>query len=342
MQTPTGAPQAIARAHIELMDLPGLGVDADDSGNYMLRNVPVGPHFVFTRTPFGTSDILPVQVQSGVTRLDITLLSSSPFARPGIARGRVITEQGAAIGGAVVWIFDKQFRATSESDGSFQLVYYLSNRLKPINLPVSTFQFMFIAATNDRWGFAPSDGTGTPTIVLNQRTRKPSAPVQVYDFIAHADTAAWTNNSGNNIWKMPLTSTRGTASAQNNVTLEDGSKPGRVLETHPQAIANGFTQGRYPSMIPQSVHTLSARIGFVKGAGQGSVTFVILFDPDTGDAHELYRGRHDYSGALVPIYTGFPSQVVGKRGRVILRVEGGTPNSSDKAVWVEPQIISGK
>lgn len=342
MQTPTGAPQAIARAHIELMDLPGLGVDADDRGNYVLRNVPVGPHFVFTRTQFGTSDLLPVDVQGSVTRLDITLGSSSPFTRPRIARGRVITEQGAAIGGAVVWIFDKQFRAMSEPDGSFQLVYYLSDRLKPINLSVSTFPLAFIAATNDRWGFAPGDGSSTPTIVLNQRTRKPSAPVQVYDFIAHADTAAWTNNSGNNIWKTPLTSTRGSASIQNNVTLEDGSKPSHVLEIHPQAIANGLAQGKYPAMIPQGDYTISARVGFVKGAGQGSVTFVIQFDPDAGNTVELYRDKHDYSSALVPIYTGFPSQVIGKRGRIILSVEGGTPNSSDKAVWVEPQIISGK
>jgi hypothetical protein len=251
MLTSTGALQAIARAHVELLDIPGLSADADDRGNYVLRNVPAGPHFVFTRTPFGTSDLLPVDAQGGVTRLDITLGSSSPHARPGIARGRVINEQGVGIGGAVVWIFDKQFRATSESDGSFQLVYYLSARLKPLNLSVSTYPLTFIAATNDRWGFAPGDGTDTPTIVLNQRTRKPSASIQVYDFVAHADTATWSNNSGNNIWKTPLTSTRGSASIQNNVTLEDGSKPSHVLEIHPQAIANGLAQGKYPAMIPQ-------------------------------------------------------------------------------------------
>jgi beta-lactam-binding protein with PASTA domain len=98
-----------------------------------------------------------------------------------------------------------------------------------------------------------------------------TAPV---DLIATADQAAWKSGSGKLTFPGGDGDTTGFVLSRDPGTLEDGTKA-RVLETHPQGVANGFITGVYTLAEPvvPGDH-VRARVGLPKGAG-GEVTFVV-------------------------------------------------------------------
>ncbi len=105
-----------------------------------------------------------------------------------------------------------------------------------------------------------------------------SAPAVIYDFIAQAPSARWSNDKSGAT--LPFNGSdvdaRGFVLWRDNTLLEDGSQPARVLETHPQWVDNGHIYGNYT--LSQSIKAgdhFKAKVGFISGAG-GSVNFQVI------------------------------------------------------------------
>jgi serine/threonine protein kinase len=105
-----------------------------------------------------------------------------------------------------------------------------------------------------------------------------SVPTVIYDFIAQAPSAHWSNSKLGT--PLPFNGSdvdpKGFVLWRDNTRLEDGSQPARVLETHPQWVDNGHIYGNYT--LPQSIKSgdhFKAKVGFMSGAG-GSVTFQVM------------------------------------------------------------------
>jgi hypothetical protein len=321
---------------VYIFDKPEISATTNNNGNYALRDVPNGQHWVFARTSDDTSDLLEVNVQGGLHRLDIHLRTAAPFQKIMLVAGRVQDANGGRVNGAIVWVPGKPMRTASDPDGSFRLVYVGDNVLDK--------KRTIVAAAGNRWGFIRDEGTGSPTIPLNRRTPGPLPPVVVYDFIEQAASAEWRNGAKALVWNLRDTDPRGAALWRQGIELEDGSKPARVLETRPQQINGGSISGLYKNVpVLQNGDWFIGRVGLLKGANAGRAEFLGTFVQE-GPAVSLIQTvfpsiDHPYTGALAPILSGIQSDIVGRRGRITLQVDAGTLAQQDFAVWVQAQIV---
>lgn len=338
VQAPPNPPQAVDQAQIGLVDLPGIATTSDHTGAYQLSGVPNGQHFVYAQTKFGMSNIQSVNVSGSSTTQDIQILTFLPIIQIGIAHGRVQTEDGKPVAGATVWIFGDLARTASEADGTFQLV-------DPV--PARTVSTAFIAVAGNRWGMAPeSSGGALPVITLNRKLPAPAPPVLVFDFVAHAAEAAWRNGSNVLVWNLPDNDSRGFALYRHGMELEDGSRPARFLETHPQWIVGGTITGAFPQNLTlQKGDYLVARIGFMKGANAGRARFHVTFAP-AGPGIKIISSiaemEKPYTGNLGALVAQVPDSLAGVPGNIRLAVDAGTTAAQDWAVWAEAQIVRAK
>jgi hypothetical protein len=190
-----------------------------------------------------------------------------------------------------------------------------------------------------------SSGGATPVITLNRRTPAPAPPVVVYDFVAHAAEASWRNGSNALVWNLPDNDSRGFALYRQRMELEDGSRPARFLETHPQWVAGGTITGTYQQNLTfQKGDYFVARIGFMKGANAGKAHFYVTFVPagsglkivsTIGDIAKSYTGNLSAFVAQIPDTIAVP-------GNVRLTVDAGDTAAQDWAVWVDAQIVRAK
>jgi hypothetical protein len=168
-------------------------------------------------------------------------------------------------------------------------------------------------------------------------------PVTVFDFVSKANNAHWTSGAGNLPWPGSDTDNRGFARWVNNAILEDGSTATRVLETHPQWVANGFIQGAFTEVyssgyVVQSSDRFVARVGLLQGANAGSVVFRVMIRPEGGPNVWIGSVSDTYDGSLktmdIPL-----SPWAGKRADFILEVDAGPSSGQDWAVWVDARIV---
>lgn len=109
----------------------------------------------------------------------------------------------------------------------------------------------------------------------------PSSARTLYDFVAEAPNAAWSGSWGWLPWQGGDTDRQGIVRWIWNARLEDGSRPERVLETHPTWEDYGSISGRYPTgnIEIEPGDRFVARVGFLEGAEAGDVTFRVWFVP---------------------------------------------------------------
>ena len=134
----------------------------------------------------------------------------------------------------------------------------------------------------------------------------------------------------------------GSALWRYNTTLEDESRPARMLETHPPAKANGRIEGSYGSLATslKAGDRLVIRIGFVKGASDGLATFQVLYwngDPDSS-WKTWVTVTDDYDGKLEDRTAPAPSGVLGSNMYLMLRVDAGASATQDSAVWATARV----
>jgi len=327
----------VAGASIELLDLPGIAGTSDANGLYSLFNVPYGEHFLFARMPYGTSDLLPVILSSQDKVVDIEISTASPLAPVVLVQGNVNDESGAPVGEATVWVLGRLTLTSSEPDGSFQLV------VPPVNTLVGRRK-VYLAASQQRWGFTIEPDEGPPTIVLDRALPAPASPLLVYDFVAHAPEASWRNGSTDLAWNLPDNDARGFALWRSDYLMEDGTSPSLALETHPQWVPGGTISGLYPEIFtPKPGDLFVARVGFIEGAAQGSVQFSVTFSQLARQFRILWSvvpaTSHDYGTTLIPLLGFFPSEAHGRPGQIILSVDAVKSSAQDWAVWVEALLI---
>jgi hypothetical protein len=189
-------------------------------------------------------------------------------------------------------------------------------------------------------------GSNTTTAQVTITVVPPLPPpvMVVYDLIDKANLASW--NSGDPYGSLtfggPDTNANGFVLWRNSYTLNDGSTPPRVLETHPKWVANGYIQGTftdifYSGYTVQSSDRISGKVGFLYGALAGNVTFKVMIRPQGGTNTWIITtpvayadGVKSFNYALAPY--------AGKKADFILRVEAGASSSQDWAVWQDVRI----
>jgi hypothetical protein len=163
-------------------------------------------------------------------------------------------------------------------------------------------------------------------------------PSVFYDFTMQAPTAGWTSGAGPLTFPGTPGDARGyarwTASSE---TLEDGSRPLRALETHPDAVPGGFISGVYTVPIAlQTGDRFEARVGLLQGAA-GDVTFSVSVE--AGDQVVTLTGVHDTADGALKTLTADLSPYAGQTVRFRLRVEAGGQADQDRAVWVDARLV---
>jgi hypothetical protein len=167
-------------------------------------------------------------------------------------------------------------------------------------------------------------------------------PVVLLDFVDEASSAQWISGAG--ILPFPGTDIdeRGFALWRYTYPLEDGSRPARVLETHPEWVDNGSIFGQYilSDIVVEAGDRLVAEIGFISGAGAGSATFNFVVNygqyPDCGEfgCTETFSLYDKYDGQIRTREVSLPSEMIGEEVNAIaLEVQAGPTAAQDWAVW---------
>ena len=169
------------------------------------------------------------------------------------------------------------------------------------------------------------------------------ASVVIYDFLAKAKNASWRSGAGALPFNGSTSDHRGFVIELHNATLENGSKYGKVLETHPQWVNYGYIQGQY-NMSGYTVMKddyYYAWVGFLKGGNAGNVHFRVYITP-VGSSTKLIADVVDtYDGQLKKIKVPLSAWRGKKISFFILRVDAGASSSQDWAVWSSAVIYRG-
>ncbi len=158
-----------------------------------------------------------------------------------------------------------------------------------------------------------------------------------YDFISNAPSASWYSGAGSLSFPGSESDSNGFACYRNNVQLEDNSIAEKVLETHPQWIAEGWISGRYPQITIPADAELNITVGFIKGAdASDGVTFEVLFEE--GQTRQTIISQYATCNAKLDSVTQSLDALAGKSGCFILQVKAGKSSGQDWAVWAEAKI----
>ena len=170
--------------------------------------------------------------------------------------------------------------------------------------------------------------------IVEQRVVTVDGPAVVYDFIENATYASWRSLPSEETlpWDGNDTDTLGYVKVRENYLLEDGSRPERVLQTHPKMVQNGGIYGDFPLPSPaQQGDVFRAEVGFLAEGGDGQVQFWVYETPryeihgyrDTGSDRQL-------KSISIPLHAGVT--------RITLQVLADGSSDKDWAVWVNPRI----
>lgn len=171
----------------------------------------------------------------------------------------------------------------------------------------------------------------------------------LFDFVEEADSAVWVTPYGKRPFDMSH-SEMGFALWQYDAYLEDGTRPGRVLVTHPGWKPDEHITGLYDQTQEISLQEgdlFIAQVGFLKDAWEGEVTFSLQFrqypylypillkryyqDQVLGGVRDSHDG--ELREWTVPL-----DGLVGQHGYFALQVEAGEVAEDDWAVWVVARL----
>lgn len=159
----------------------------------------------------------------------------------------------------------------------------------------------------------------------------------LYDFVAKAKYAEWTNGSG----KLPFNGLQndslGFVKLRENFRLEDGSQPSLVLQTHPQWVSEGEIVGEYALDAPlRKGDRFKAQVGFLEGAG-GRVTFSVAVGRRKQSKIIGYVLDSAIDGELKRMEFRVPDDMVGQTAMLLI-VTSDTEPSQDWAVWINARL----
>ena len=181
--------------------------------------------------------------------------------------------------------------------------------------------------------------TPTPTPTPAPPTLPPP-PLPVLDFYHEASSAEWVSGAGILPFDGPDNDPRGFVKPRPGALLEDGSRPEKVLEMHPEWVDDGVITGRYPAFTVIAGHHFQAQIGFLAlsdgSCGAGDAIFQLNYR-EGGTLHPLGQWHETCDGALRTLDVDL-SSLAGHRVEFVLAVMANGSSAQDWAVWVEPIV----
>ncbi|UCH51418.1 MAG: hypothetical protein JSV54_01210, partial [Chloroflexota bacterium] len=193
---------------------------------------------------------------------------------------------------------------------------------------------------------ADANGAVAEANEINNENQKNYAMQVLYNFVDNA-------GSGPTIWKSGLPATNlsfggstsdpnGFACYRTSIKMEDGTTYGKILETHPKWVDDGYIYGYYPiaHLVKPGEHFI-AKVGLIQGASVGNVRFEVSYR-ETGSVgpETLLKALVDtYDGNLKTIDVPMPSGSFGKQVNFYLRVRANGSAGQDWASWVEARIV---
>lgn len=168
----------------------------------------------------------------------------------------------------------------------------------------------------------------------------------LYDFITGAENADWgsgttpvdfPNIGDTNIsYGGPDTDANGFVMVKDLQTLEGGTTSGKVLETHPKWVNDGYIIGRYPLYTVGNGDFIRAKIGFIAagGCGAGDAIFKIYYTigNDIGTLNQLASWHETCDGSMHKVTASLGS-LSGKSIHIYLVVLANGSSGQDWAVW---------
>jgi len=158
------------------------------------------------------------------------------------------------------------------------------------------------------------------------------------DLLDAASSAAWSSGAGTLPFNGSDGDDRGFVILRQGFQLEDGSTPARVLETHPQWVADGFIQGDFtlPAPIIQG-DRFTSDVGFLAGNIVGEVDFSVLVVDAQGHA-QVAGTVHDTAPDQQRRHLGIDLSSFAGAQTIRLRVDAGPTSAQDWAVWIAPKV----
>lgn len=165
-----------------------------------------------------------------------------------------------------------------------------------------------------------------------------------FDFHTQAPSAEWIGGDSSGgvtlTFGGPDTNSNGFAMFKNGERVEDGSKPAKVLETHPKWVVDGVISGKYPAYTVQAGEHFLAQIGFLAKAdgtcGVGNAIFQLNYE-EGGTIHPLSSWTDTCDGNLQSVDVNL-NTLAGHTVRFILAVLANGSADQDWAVWISPRI----
>ena len=159
----------------------------------------------------------------------------------------------------------------------------------------------------------------------------PPAPINLLDL---APSASWQSNNRPIRFGRPASDPErgGWADFASNVTLEDGQPYPVALYTVPTTNTAGYIEGEFTIPQIQAGQFFLADIGFGPDAHTAVVTVTVRFSGEI-----IWQGTKQPNGSLTPIAVDL-AHLVGRAGRLILRVEGSGGTARDGIYWIRPRI----
>lgn len=175
----------------------------------------------------------------------------------------------------------------------------------------------------------------------------PVVSVLKFDFYAKAPEAQWISGDGAGnstvlTFGGPDSDANGFVMYRDGFLLEDGSRPEKVLQTHPKWVDNGVISGRYPPYTVQSQDRFVVKVGFLARAdgscGVGNVIYQLAYR-EGGALHPISSWTETCNGHLVAASIDL-SSLAGRTVEFVLVVLANGSSAQDWAVWIAPRIVN--
>jgi hypothetical protein len=161
-----------------------------------------------------------------------------------------------------------------------------------------------------------------------------------YDFIAQASKAVWVSSGGEGQATLNFGGAdgdpNGVAKLKQDIKLENNSKAGVTLITHPKHVDHGSIYGTFPEYAVQNGDHFKSKLGFLDDCGEGDVLFQLWYQVDQVQ-NKLAEWSDSCDGSLVIVDTDL-SNIVGEKVQFVLVVSANGSPVDDLAIWGSTRI----
>jgi hypothetical protein len=169
-------------------------------------------------------------------------------------------------------------------------------------------------------------------------------PKEVYDFVEHADVAAWSSGLPTEVlpWPGTVGDEDGYARLTDGSTETGGAIQGLCLETHPRVVEDGFVRGEYEAFLSPGYEVapgdhFEAVFSLLEGSDDGAVSFRVMLILSEVGGQWIVNKSHQYGDGVETVSVDL-TPYAGQEAAVILQVDAGASATEDRACWLEGRI----